>query len=177
MDEGYCKVSDGHLIVPCQLTGAHDGVVDEREVWNFALKNWENYQTSIQKFTGLPMTFAPQITPNTAFLKPDDSRKPEEGRFYIVGMGTADDLITFRGAAAIKQADFLLVSDEQGKEDWKEFIGNKEVWVFPRFNLLYYGIDPETLTDPRPKRLPLNMTQNVARWLNVSERQLKAERH
>jgi precorrin-4 methylase len=75
------------------------------------------------------------------------------GKLYLVGMGTANDLITLRGVEAIQKADIILLHDDQGKEDWKEFIGDKEVWIFPRFNFLYLGIDPETLTDPEAKAL------------------------
>jgi len=79
--------------------------------------------------------------------------KQNPGKLYIVGMGTAPDLITVRGIEAIKKADIILVHDPQGLEDWKEFIGNKEAWVFPRFNLLFFGIDPNTMEDPSEKML------------------------
>lgn len=79
--------------------------------------------------------------------------KQDPGKLYIVGMGTAPDLITVRGIEAIKKADIVLVHDPQGLKDWKYFIGNKEAWVFPRFNLLFYGIDPNTLEDPSEKAL------------------------
>jgi len=75
------------------------------------------------------------------------------GKLYIVGMGTAPDLITVRGIEAIKSADIVLVHDPQGLKDWQGFIGNKEAWVFPRFNLLFFGIDPNTVQDPSEKAL------------------------
>jgi precorrin-4 methylase len=75
------------------------------------------------------------------------------GRLYIVGMGTAPDLITVRGIEAVKKADIVLVHDAAGLKDWKSFVVNKEAWVFPRFNLLFFGIDPNTLADPSEKAL------------------------
>lgn len=75
------------------------------------------------------------------------------GKLYIVGMGTAPDLITVRGIEAVKKADIVLVHDPQGLKDWKSFVVNKEAWVFPRFNLLFFGIDPNTLADPSEKAL------------------------
>jgi precorrin-4 methylase len=79
--------------------------------------------------------------------------KKNSGKLYIVGMGTAPDLITMRGIEAIKKADIVLVHDPQGLKDWKCFIDNKEAWVFPRFNLLFFGIDPNTLEDRSEKAL------------------------
>ena len=75
------------------------------------------------------------------------------GKLYIVGMGTAPDLITVRGLEAIKKADIVLVHDPQGLADWKDLIGKKEAWVFPRYNLMFYGINPDTLSDPSDKAL------------------------
>ena len=53
------------------------------------------------------------------------------GKFYIVGMGTAPDLITVRGVEVIKKADVILLEQPSEKDYWKEFIGNKEVWYCP----------------------------------------------
>ena len=41
-----------------------------------------------------------------------------KGKFYIVGMGTAPDLITVRGVEVIKSADVILVGDEQERDIW-----------------------------------------------------------
>ncbi len=79
--------------------------------------------------------------------------KKNPGKLYIVGMGTTADLITVRGIETIKKADIVLVHDPQGLKDWKSFIANKEAWVFPRFNLLFFGIDPNTLQNPSEKAL------------------------
>ena len=38
------------------------------------------------------------------------------GKFYIVGMGTAPDLITVRGLEAIKSADIILLEQPSEKD-------------------------------------------------------------
>ena len=35
----------------------------------------------------------------------------------------------------------------------RDLIGKKEAWVFPRSNLVFYGIDPDTLSDPSERAL------------------------
>jgi precorrin-4 methylase len=87
----------------------------------------------------------------TALLMGCGSINKSSGKLYIVGMGTAADLITVRGIEAIKNADIVFVHDPQGLKDWKDFIGNREAWVFPRYNLLFLGIDPNTMEDPSEK--------------------------
>ena len=75
------------------------------------------------------------------------------GKFYIVGMGTAPDLITVRALDAVKSADVIIVHDPQGLEDWKDLIGQKEAWIFERYNLVYYGTDLSTLENADEKQL------------------------
>lgn len=87
------------------------------------------------------------------FLMALDKTNADLGKLYIVGMGTAPDLITVRGVETIRKADIVLVHDPQGLDDWKEFIGNKEAWVFPRYCFLFMGIDPNTLEDPNDREL------------------------
>jgi len=89
----------------------------------------------------------------TALLMGCGAVNKSSGKLYIVGMGTAPDLITVRGIKVIKNADIVLVHDPQGLKDWKGFIGSKEAWVFPRYNLLFLGVDPNTLEDPSEKAL------------------------
>ena len=72
-----------------------------------------------------------------------------KGKFYIVGMGTAPDLITIRGVEVIKSADVILVGDEQERDLWKDFIKDKEVWYCPNSLRVLYGIDPKTIKDPQ----------------------------
>ena len=69
----------------------------------------------------------------------------------IVGMGTAPDLITIRGSDVIKNADVILVGDEQEREQWKDFIRQKEVWYCPNSLRSMYGIDPTTLDDQQQR--------------------------
>ena len=71
------------------------------------------------------------------------------GKFYIVGMGTAPDLITIRGVEVIKSADIILVGDKQERDLWKDYIKDKEVWYCPNSLRVLYGIDPKTIKDPQ----------------------------
>jgi precorrin-4/cobalt-precorrin-4 C11-methyltransferase len=75
------------------------------------------------------------------------------GKFYIVGMGTAPDLITIRGAEVVKSADIVLIGSEQEWELWKESIKNKEVWYCPDWIRVLYGVDPQTIKDPQRRAL------------------------
>jgi precorrin-4 methylase len=72
-----------------------------------------------------------------------------KGKFYIVGMGTAPDLITVRGVEVIKSADVILVGDDQERDLWKDYIKDKEVWYCPNSLRIMYGIDPKTISDPQ----------------------------
>ena len=69
------------------------------------------------------------------------------GKFYIVGMGTAPDLITLRGVEVIKSADIILLEQPSEREYWQSFIGNKEVWFCPHGARVGYGLDPKTTQD------------------------------
>jgi precorrin-4/cobalt-precorrin-4 C11-methyltransferase len=70
------------------------------------------------------------------------------GKFYIVGMGTAPDLITVRGVQAIKSADIILLEQPSEKGYWKDFIGDKEVIYCPHGARVGYGLDPKAIKDP-----------------------------
>ena len=70
------------------------------------------------------------------------------GKFYIVGMGTAPDLITVRGVEVLKSADIILLEQPSERDYWKEFIGNKEVWYCPHAARVGLGLDPKTVKDP-----------------------------
>jgi precorrin-4 methylase len=70
------------------------------------------------------------------------------GKFYIVGMGTAPDLITVRGVEVLKSADIILLEQPSEKDYWKDFIGNKEVWYCPHGARVGYGLDPKKVEDP-----------------------------
>ncbi len=69
------------------------------------------------------------------------------GKFYIVGMGTAPDLITVRAQKVIARADIVL-TEENTDGDWAGLIGGKEVWHWPRAFRRYYGVDFKALKDP-----------------------------
>jgi precorrin-4 methylase len=70
------------------------------------------------------------------------------GKFYIVGMGTAPDLITVRGVEVIKNADIILLEQPSERDYWKDFIGDKEVWYCPHGARVGLGLDPKTVKDP-----------------------------
>jgi precorrin-4 methylase len=70
----------------------------------------------------------------------------QAGRFYIVGMGTAPDLITVRAQKVIARADIVL-TEEDSDGDWAGLIRGKEVWHWPRTFRRYYGVDPKNLED------------------------------
>jgi len=70
------------------------------------------------------------------------------GKFYIVGMGTAPDLITVRGVEVIKKADIILLEQESEKEYWKEFIDDKEVIYCAHGARVGLGLDPKEVKDP-----------------------------
>ena len=69
------------------------------------------------------------------------------GKFYIVGMGTAPDLITVRAQRVIGKAEIVLT--EEGSEGgWADLVRGKELWSWPHALRRYYGIDPKTLKEP-----------------------------
>jgi precorrin-4/cobalt-precorrin-4 C11-methyltransferase len=70
-----------------------------------------------------------------------------QGKFYIVGMGTAPDLITVRAVETIKSADVILLEQPSEKVYWKDFIGNKEVMYCPHGARVGYGLDPKKVED------------------------------
>ena len=70
------------------------------------------------------------------------------GKFYIVGMGTAPDLITVRGVEVIKSADIILLEQPSELEYWQQFIGDKEVFYCPHGSRVGLGLDPKEVKDP-----------------------------
>ncbi len=89
------------------------------------------------------------------------------GKFYIVGMGTAPDLITLRGVDVIKSADLILLEEPSEAEYWKSFIGPKEVFYCPHGSRVGLGLDPKTVEDPDVRAI-------VER--NAKQRQAAADR-
>ncbi len=73
------------------------------------------------------------------------------GKFYIIGMGTVPDLLTIRGAKTIEDSQIVMLEGERDKEAWKDYIGQKEIWMVPNSARLYFGLDPENVTDKELK--------------------------
>ena len=67
-----------------------------------------------------------------------------KGKFYIVGMGSAPDLITLRAIDAINESDIVMVENDYERELWKNYIKNKEVWFCPHTFRMFYGMAPQT---------------------------------
>jgi precorrin-4 methylase len=78
------------------------------------------------------------------------------GKFYIVGMGTAPDLITVRGVEVIKSADLILLEQPSEFDYWKEFIGKKEVFYCPHGARVGLGLDPKDIKDPDIRKIVEN---------------------
>jgi precorrin-4/cobalt-precorrin-4 C11-methyltransferase len=76
---------------------------------------------------------------------------PAPGKFYIVGMGTASDLITVRGQRVIAKADILLAEEGSFATMWAELARGKETWEYPRNFRRFYGADPQTLKTPEQR--------------------------
>ena len=74
---------------------------------------------------------------------------PSGGKFYIVGMGTAPDLITVRAQKVVARADILMAEEGGFETMWAGWARGKEVWEWPHNLRQFYGIDPKTLKDPK----------------------------
>jgi len=72
----------------------------------------------------------------------------QQGKFYVIGMGTSPDLVTVRGLEVIKRADLVLLEDKSDLEAWGKWIGKKPVVYAPHLAKVFYGTDPASLTDP-----------------------------
>jgi precorrin-4 methylase len=70
------------------------------------------------------------------------------GKFFIVGMGTAPDLITIRAVNTIARADILLAEEGAIPSMWSKFAAGKEVWQYPHSLRKFYGAKPESLASP-----------------------------
>lgn len=76
------------------------------------------------------------------------AQSPAAGKFYIVGMGTAPDLITARALRVIERADVVLVEEGSDSREWAEYTKGKEVWYWPHSIRKFYGAEPGSLKDP-----------------------------
>ncbi|HEU0140703.1 MAG TPA: SAM-dependent methyltransferase [Bryobacteraceae bacterium] len=79
------------------------------------------------------------------------------GKFYIVGMGTAPDLITVRGQNVIARADILMAEEGAFQTMWAGLARGKGVWEWSHNLRRFYGADPKTLKDPNQRTLAENM--------------------
>lgn len=70
------------------------------------------------------------------------------GKFVIVGMGTAPDLMTLRAQKTAAAADILLAEEGLIPAAWPELAQGKEVWEYPHALRKFYGADPESLKNP-----------------------------
>lgn len=75
-------------------------------------------------------------------------RAQPAGKFYIVGMGTAPDLITVRGQKVVAEADVLMAEEGGFQTMWGDLVRGREVWEWPHSLRKFYGADPATLKDP-----------------------------
>ncbi len=79
--------------------------------------------------------------------------KPKPGRFYVIGTGTAPDLLTIRGAAAIKQGDLFVVETEEEARWFADLIAGRPVLIAPHAARIFYGVDPNLLDNAEAKDL------------------------
>lgn len=86
----------------------------------------------------------------------NDADQTGRGKFYIVGMGTAADLITMRGVEVIKDSNIVMVASEQEREIWKDYVKGREVWYCPDSLRIMYGRDPRTIQDPQIRAVAEN---------------------
>lgn len=81
------------------------------------------------------------------------------GKFFIVGMGSAPDLITLRAVECVKQVDIVILEEKGDKDAWKDLIGNKEVWFMGHSSQIFYGLDPQTLKNKALKKKVIRMAK------------------
>lgn len=73
---------------------------------------------------------------------------PSPGKFYIVGMGTAEDLITVRAQKVIARADILMAEEGALTHEWAGLVRGREFLEWPHDLRWFYGVDPKLLKDP-----------------------------
>jgi precorrin-4/cobalt-precorrin-4 C11-methyltransferase len=81
------------------------------------------------------------------------AQAPSAGEFYIVGMGTAPDLITIRAQRVVARADILMAEEGELRTIWADLARGKEVWEWPHSLRQFYGADPKTLQNPDQRAL------------------------
>lgn len=75
-------------------------------------------------------------------------QRPATGKFFIVGMGTAPDLITVRAQNTIARAQVLLAEEGEIPSMWSHLAAGKEIWEYPHSLRKFYGAKPENLPNP-----------------------------
>ncbi len=75
------------------------------------------------------------------------------GKFYIVGMGTAADLITVRAQKVIARADILMAEEGELRTTWADYARGKEIWEWPHSLRQFYGADPKHLQNAGQRML------------------------
>lgn len=70
-----------------------------------------------------------------------------KGKFIIVGMGTAPDLMTLRAQKVVAKADILLAEEGAIKTMWSDLAVGKQVWEWPHSLRRFFGADPKNLRD------------------------------
>jgi precorrin-4 methylase len=88
------------------------------------------------------------------------------GKFFIVGMGSAPDLITLRAVECVKQADIIILEEQGDKDAWKDLIGNKEVWFMGHSSQIFYGLDPQTLKNKAQRKKAIHMAKFRQEMIN-----------
>jgi precorrin-4 methylase len=81
------------------------------------------------------------------------------GKFFIVGMGSAPDLITLRAVECVKQADIIILEEQGDKAAWKDLIGDKDVWFMGHSSQIFYGLNPQTLKNKALKEKAIRMAK------------------
>lgn len=95
--------------------------------------------------------------PDRAMEAEDVSSERQPGTFYLVGMGTAPDLITLRALDVISRSEIVLVHDGLNTAPYAAHLAGKETWIVPHNLRVFYGTDLETIEDPAQRELA---TQN-----------------
>ena len=75
------------------------------------------------------------------------------GKFYILGMGTAPDLITVRAQKVIARADILMAEEGELRTTWADYARGKEIWEWPHSLRQFYGADPKNLQNASQRTL------------------------
>ncbi len=97
------------------------------------------------------------------------AQSTQPGKFFLVGMGTAPDLITLRAQKVVAQADILMAEEGAVKEMWSGLAAGKEVWEWPHNLRKFFGADPKNIKNASQRteaeqleRLRRQLTERIA---------------